>query len=171
MRGLLGMVAVLALGASAVTPAAAQDIQLVSQTGTCEQFTLRGFDFSEDCVGLLLQMNTMDGARTGFTARLSNGTSLAFMGTHGPKPDTNSQLQIVDTVIFQMSPDAEAITIEAEGLCGYSNPYMGERVFTCLATSDGGEGYMIVFITDGTPPSIEDGQAGGMPPAEKRPNR
>ncbi|MCW5697817.1 MAG: hypothetical protein KIS96_13930 [Bauldia sp.] len=164
----------LAIGAGALAPApvAAQDIQLISITGDCERLVVRGFDFSLDCEGLLLQMNTMDGARTGFTVRLRNGSSIAFMGTHGLKPDADSQFQDVDSVIFQFSADSNANTIEATGLCGYSNPYLGPQIYTCLATSDDGEAYMLIFRTDGSDPLIEDGLAGGMPPPDqKRPNR
>jgi hypothetical protein len=126
--------------------------------GKCEKLVLAGADMSARC-GNIVSQTAYHSGRTGFYVTVGDHV-VTFSGIEGAKPDADTQLQSVDTVLLNFGPDkAKPAVKTATGGCAYSNPYLGPMTISCDAVDDGGEAYLLQFRTDGTPPTIRTFEA------------
>lgn len=143
--------AIAALAALLAAPAAAQDVTIVSVAGDCERLVYDGADHTGECPDRMLQMAYPDG-RVGFYAA-SGDVIFTISGYDGPKPDENTQLHDIDSIILGRS-GSDPVRQGASGLCSYSNPYRGPMTISCQGTAEDGSSFLMVFRTDGSEPEV-----------------
>jgi hypothetical protein len=124
-------------------------------TGTCERLVIDGKDLTGDCAGKIIQ-SIYDDGRTGWYMMIGDkGAVVTLSGMSGAKPDADSQLQDLDSVIWGgAAKGAPAKTETITGQCLYSNPNNGPTSITCIAKNQTGDVSVLEFRTDGKPPEF-----------------
>src|SRR5262245_20130302 len=153
MKRLL-LVGALALGAGAAE--AGNSPRLMVLNGTCK--AAQAMDVRAGagrCDGKIVNVNLPNG-RLGFTFYLrgdgGGAVVISFFGNGSTQfhPDANRAVQPIDRVHFTMDGITEDIA--GEGLCSFSNPYLGKPVkVECTAVTSRGR-FGGVFVSDGKPP-------------------
>ncbi len=152
-------VAVLSLATiscAASLPAHAANLEnMAFMTGTCERLVVDGKDFASRCGAKIIQSIYDDGRTRWYLTIGDDGAVATFSGTSGAKPDADSQIQDLDSVVLNLGVKTAPPTTEAiSGQCLYSNPYNGPTSVTCIAKNKNGDVSVLEFRTDGQPPQF-----------------
>ena len=128
---------------------------VATMNGRCSHLVFAGRDGSTACTPKVINDVHKDG-RVGFTFLVSDLAVITFsgMGQQQVKDAADVATQPLDTVIFTLTGTGTAPkTIEAAGVCTYSNPYAGPAKVVCSAHT--GEGlFEATFLSDGREPSM-----------------
>jgi hypothetical protein len=137
-------------------PATAANLQnMAMSTGTCERLVVDGRDFTSGCAGKIIQ-SIYDDGRTGWYLMVGDkGTVVTLSGMSGAKPDADSQIQDLDSLILNLGVKNAPSSKEAiSGQCLYSNPNNGPTSITCVAKNNQAAVSVLEFRTDGRPPQF-----------------
>lgn len=126
--------------------------QVIVVRGQCARLEAPKLVLTDACNGALTSASFPTGrTELNFTTKDSLTVTFSGLGTGQIKPDTDSAIQPVDSVIVAFN--GKSGTTKAVGLCRLANPYKGPVKINCFAeTADGS--YAGDFMTDGSEPSI-----------------
>lgn len=152
-QAMLGLVLVTTLHDGAGNAADRRRLEsIASIKGECFALVVMGNDTK--CDGVMTNQTWSD-TRASFTfiaPKGAVGVTFSGLGSGQTKPDANSAVQPVDTIILTYGGKTEMF--HAVGTCRFGNPYAGKAPVECAAdTSDGL--FRGGFISDGKPPTMK----------------
>jgi hypothetical protein len=163
--------AALALTTAGAIQSAPAIAQIAVVKGRCERLILSGRDLTHQCTSNLINTSWNKINRTGFYFVTADGLALTFsgIGHQQVKVSDDRAIQPIDMLIVGGDKFASV------GSCDFSNPYKGVPAkVICSLTTERGEHFEGIFLTDGERPKVirlgaDPAPASPAPPTTPRP--
>ena len=135
---------------------------LALMSGSCKTLKVAGREFA--CKAVAYAHG--DKGRVNFAVALDDPSDenhvVSFSGENGKRADDNSYELPIDRMLLNSKhrPKVDGLPVPAEqtsrGVCRQTGNFAARQVnsITCSATDSNGKSYELLFVSDGTPPSV-----------------